>query len=727
MSMPRVTPAEITIALMPLPYAQRLAAATAFIPLLDRDFSTEAADALLRAIEPGAGGDDRDVMIRQLAALPPSPATHYLQASAAASAGDAESAAAHWSALLGSSVCRDPFACLGAARVSAQLSRWDTAALWIRMALQQHPPYLWFARAERLVDRVLAHATAPARRVRVAIAGSSTTSFMVPILRALCFREGLAADVYEGLYGAFRQEILDPDSGLARFHPDVLIVATHWRDLNLPPVVGDEAAVIDRLSADVRGLWQTASDRLGCHVVQHACDLPAFDSFGVLAQRLPGSRRRVIDRLNLRLESDLPPFASILDTARLVARVGADAWTDSRQWQLSRQHPGLSALPALAEEQLAHIKAALGLSRKVVVCDLDNTLWGGVIGEDGVDGLQVGDSPAGCGHRELQQYLRELKQRGVLLAVCSKNNPDDARLPFESHAGMVLRLDDFAAFLANWDDKVTNLRRLAETLRLGLDSFVMLDDNPLERSWIRAELPEVAVVELGPTAASYAADLDRGRYFETFTWSAEDRGRTEHYRQERLAAADRASAGSLDAFLQGLEMRGTCAALTFANIDRVVQLTNKTNQFNLTTRRYTRPQVERIVEVSGSWQGVFSLADRYGDHGIVGVLFCGVAEEADAWTIDTWLMSCRVLGRQFEEFMADAMIAAARERGIRRIYGEYRATAKNDLVAGLYPRLRFSPIGSSEGSARYALDVAPTASPYTRFVATVPSAPMVTA
>ena len=185
---------------------------------------------------------------------------------------------------------------------------------------------------------------------------------------------------------------------------------------------------------------------------------------------------------------------------------------------------------------------------------------------------------------------------------------------------MVLRLDDFAAFLANWDDKVTNIRRLAETLRLGLDSFVVLDDNPLERSWIRAELPDVAVVELGPSAASYAKDLDRGRYFESLTWSAEDRGRTEHYRREQSAGAARASAGSLDAFLEGLAMRGTCAAVSAANIDRVVQLTNKTNQFNLTTKRYTRPQVERLVAAPGSWQGVFSLADRYGDHGIIGVL-----------------------------------------------------------------------------------------------------------
>lgn len=723
----RITPAEIATTLGLLPYEDKLAAAASFVPRLDRELSIEAADALLQALEPASAGD-RGVLHHWLDTLPLplSPAVRYLQANAAASAGHLEAAAAHWSGLLGSAASRDPFVCLQGARVFAQLGRWDTAAIWLRTALQQQPPYAWFARAQRLVEQVVTKAHAPARRVRIGVIGSSTTSFLVPVLRALCFRDGIAAELYEGLYGAFRQEILDPESGLARFRPDVLIIATHWRDLNLPPVVDDEAAAVERLAGEYRGLWDAASERLGCHVIQHAFDLPASDSYGLLAQRLQGSRRRVVDRLNLRLESDAPAFASILDTARVVARVGVDAWADPRLWQVSRQHPGTAALPALAEEQMAHVKAVLGLTRKVVVCDLDNTLWGGVIGEDGIDGIQIAHSGSE-GHLDLQRYLSELKDRGVLLAVCSKNNPDDARLPFESHQDMILRLEDFAAFVANWDDKVTNIRRIAGMLRLGLDSFVVLDDNPLERAWIRAELPEVAVVELGPSAASYAKDLDRGRYFESLTWSAEDRARTEQYRHESAVASDRAAAGSLDAFLEGLDMRGVCAAVSAENIDRVVQLTNKTNQFNLTTKRYTRPQVERLIASRSEWHGVFSLADRYGDHGIIGLIFCTAAEEPDCWTVDTWLMSCRVLGRQFEEFMADSMLRAARARGIRTIYGEYRATAKNELVAELYPRLGFTPVRAVEGGMRYALDVASVTTPYTRFIAPASAAPLATA
>jgi FkbH-like protein len=722
MSTMRVTPVEIAVRLGVLAFDARLAAATSIVARLDRELSIEAADALVEALAP-ASTVDRQALERWLHALPSSPAARYLQAAAAMSVGDLESAAAHWSRLSGTVASRDPFVCLQAARVFAQLSRWDTAALWLRMALQQRPSYAWFARAERLVEQVVAHVPAPPRRVRLGIVSSSTTSFMVPLIRALCFRDGLGVDIHEGLYGAFRQEILDARSGLARFEPDVLVVATHWRDLNLPPVVDDEAAAVDRVFDEYRGLWQAASDRLACHVIQHAFDLPPTDSYGLLAQRVPGSRRRVIDRVNLRFESAAPAFVSILDTARIVARVGADAWADARLWQASRQHPGTAALPALAEEQMAHVRAVLGIAKKVVVCDLDNTLWGGVIGEDGLEGIQLGHA-AGGGYVELQQYLRELKDRGVLLAVCSKNNPDDARLPFESHPSMVLRLDDFAAFVANWDDKVTNLRRIADTLRLGLDSFVVLDDNPLERAWIRSELPEVAVVELGPTAASYVRDLDGGRYFESLTWSAEDRIRTEQYRRESAVAGARAAASSLDDFLRGLDMRGTCAAVSRENIERVVQLTNKTNQFNLTTRRYTRPAVERMIAEPLGWQGVFSLTDRYGDHGIIGLIFCTPADDPSAWMVDTWLMSCRVLGRQFEEFMADAMVRAARERGVRMIYGEYRPTPKNGLVADLYPRLGFANAGEVDGGTRYALDAASVTASFAQFIAASPSAPL---
>src|SRR5262249_43672737 len=250
--------------------------------------------------------------------------------------------------------------------------------------------------------------------------------------------------------------------------------------------------------------------------------------------------------------------------------------------------PSAEALPELAEEIMAHVRAVLGLARKVVVCDLDNTLWKGVVGEDGVEGIKVGPgSPEGEAYEDLQRYLRDLKDRGIVLAVCSKNNPADAEAPFRGKPGMVLRLEDFAVFLANWEDKATNVRRVAQAIGVGLDSLVMLDDNPFERGWLRRDVPEVAVPELGSSVFTYLRDLDRARLFPAITRSAEDRLRAEGYRREQEREQARATAANLEEYLAGLQMRASCVPVGDANIDRVTQLTNKTNQFNVTTRRRT--------------------------------------------------------------------------------------------------------------------------------------------
>ena len=707
-----VTPAEIAVRLEPLAYPEKLTFATSLLARMDR-FSAAACDTLLEAIQPATAADG-EARQQWATDLPSSPIGWYLRANLAAAHGDLDAAAAGWAQFFAATQCDDPNLFLQYARTLAALERWNDAVAQLRNALSFHPPYAFFARAQRLVDRLYREAPPAARSARIAVLGSSTTSLMVPVIRALCLRDGINAQFYEGLYGAFRQEILGDDSGVTRFKPDIVIVATHYRDLNLPAIVDDEPAVVERVTAEYRGLWQALSDRLGCHIIQHGFDRPPQESFGPLSSRIPGGRTRVIQQINLRLESEAPPFVSVLDTGRVIAEVGFANWERPGLWQMARQHPATDALPALCEEQLAHIRAVLGLTRKVLVCDLDNTLWGGVIGEDGLDGIRIGTGSAdGECYVHLQRYVRELKDRGVLLAVCSKNNPEDARLPFERHDGMQLRLDDFVAFVANWDDKATNLRRIAEMLRLGLDSFVMLDDNPLERAWIRRELPQVAVVELGSSPSTYVAALDRARHFVSLTWSPDDRARTERYRRGAALESSRAAGGSIDEFLQTLQMRGTCAPISAENLARVVQLTNKTNQFNLTTKRYTTAQVEHLRTTPGAWCGVFSLADCYGDHGIIGLLMAVAGEDPSTWEVDTWLMSCRVLGRQFEQFMADRLVEAARERGIERIVGVYRPTEKNGLVADLYPRLGFA---RGDAEHQYVLDVPSVAGPYTRFI-----------
>jgi FkbH-like protein len=301
--------------------------------------------------------------------------------------------------------------------------------------------------------------------------------------------------------------------------------------------------------------------------------------------------------------------------------------------------------------------------------------------------------------------MLDLKRRGILLAACSKNNPEDAQLPFLRHTHMALRLEDFAAFRANWEDKATNLRAIAQELSLGLESFVFLDDNPLEREWVRSQLPEVTVVELGPSPFHFLRQLDRGRHFEVLSLSDEDLARTDQYRWNVQRENLRASSGSLDDFLKQLQLEARVEEVSEKNLARVTQLVNKTNQFNVTTRRYNEAQLRAIADDPRGWTGAFHVSDRMASYGLIGVLLCRPIESDNVWEIDTWLMSCRALGRQMEKFMFDRLIEAAIARQIRRIVATYRPTSKNELVKDLFDLMGFRRVGERADMFRYELDV----------------------
>ncbi len=346
-------------------------------------------------------------------------------------------------------------------------------------------------------------------------------------------------------------------------------------------------------------------------------------------------------------------------------------------------------------------------------------MWGGVIGEDGLEGIRLGPpSAAGEAHQSLQQYALDLKTRGILLAVCSKNNEEDARLPFLRHDAMVLDLDDLAIFRANWKDKPANLREMATTLALGIDSFVFLDDNPVERGLVRQELPEIAVPELGPDPATFLTTLDRGLYFEAWTLSEEDLKRHTSYRSNVLRTELATSAASIEEYLHKLSMEAEIGPIDDSVLARVVQLIGKTNQFNLTTRRYSEQQIRRMMTSADYWTQYFRLKDRFGDNGLIGVMLAHrVPVEVPTWEIDTWLMSCRVIGRQMEEFMLQTLAEAAQAAQIRAIRGVYVPTGKNGMVADLYPKLGFIQLPESpKGESHYLLDLANQTVPRCEFI-----------
>jgi FkbH-like protein len=574
-------------------------------------------------------------------------------------------------------------------------------------------------KAARLLDRLRAKgATVPGRAIRLAVASSSTTDLLPPLLRLIGARDGLALDVHCTPFGAFRQEILDPRSGLHAFRPEFVVIATHWRDASLGPL-GNPATAVEATFAELTQLWEAARQSGPCTVLQHAFDFPAHESAGYLAATESGGRGAILAEINRRLFAARVPGVLIVDCPRLAARAGTERWSDAALWHVAKQHPAPPVLPDLVDRYVRLVAARVGLARKVAVFDLDNTLWGGVVGEDGPHGVRVGPPTAvGEAHAALQRYARELKDRGVLLAVCSKNNDADAREPFRSTLGMVLKEQDFVAFLANWDEKPVNLRRIAQLLNLGSDSLVFIDDNPLERAKVRQAMPEVAVVDLPNDPAGFVAALDRGAYFEALALSAEDLSRHESYAANVQRETLKTETGNLEGFLRKLDMRMHHGPFNDAVHDRVVQLFNKTNQFNVTTRRHGSAEVAAMRADPRVWTQYFRLVDCFGDNGIVGLVVAGPSADApEVWEIDSLLMSCRVLGRQAEEFMVATLLAEAKRRGARAVRGRFLPTAKNSMVADLYPKLGFvAEAATPGGSATWLWNLSTQAVPEVRWV-----------
>lgn len=531
--------------------------------------------------------------------------------------------------------------------------------------------------------------------IKLAYLSSSTTQLHVPVLMSVAWRDRIYLDMYTGGHGAWQQEILDPGSGLHRFAPAVVVIATHWRDAGLAP--GEVASSAARPAhADIVqrfcGLWETLSMAHGCGIIQHGFDLPAHDPDGGLSGAHSHGLTRQLRALNegLRDAAVAVPGVTILDQEALLAEVGAARWSGARYWHSLRQHPGPEAMGVLAEAQAAVIRALSGKVKKVLVLDLDNTLWGGVIGEDGLAGIDYGPpSAAGEAFQEFQRYVVALKKRGILLAVCSKNNDADARLPFHERE-MALQIEDFVAFKASWREKPEVIREIAQELNVGLDSLVFVDDNPLERAKVRRILPAVTVIDLPPEPEHYIAALHRPRAFEVLSVSTEDMGRHQSYRANSARQEARSQAASLDDFLRSLDMRTTIEPVCARNIDRVAQLVGKTNQFNLTTRRHTKAELAAWAEASDWETWAYSLADAHGDFGIVGVaLLHQVNAPEPVLEIETWLMSCRVFGRGLEHLMMRSFCDAAKRRGVTKLRGLFVPTAKNKPVDGIFARYGF--------------------------------------
>jgi FkbH-like protein len=399
----------------------------------------------------------------------------------------------------------------------------------------------------------------------------------------------------------------------------------------------------------------------------------------------------------------------ILDIEQHMQRDGIDAWFDVRRWLQAKQEIRPEAAAFYGELLVRIIAAQRGMSRKCLVLDLDNTLWGGVIGDDGIDGIILGEGSAqGEAHLALQRYARQLMDRGILLAVCSKNDPAIAEAAIRDHPEMLLRRADFAAFVANWHDKAANLEEIAAQLNIGIDSLVFVDDNPFERARVREALPMVAVPELPDDPAEYAKTLAAAGYFEAVSFTSEDRARVELYAKDSQRNALLSESKSVADFLRGLDMTVDYGQFGSNDLVRVTQLVNKTNQFNTTTRRYAAEEIAAAASTSAYITLQFRLRDRFGDNGLVSTMILGPNDEPATFELENWVMSCRVFGRELEFEAMNIAVETALRRNARGLFADYIPTKKNVVIKDLFTSLGFDLVsggGEMDQSSRWFLDL----------------------
>jgi FkbH-like protein len=542
--------------------------------------------------------------------------------------------------------------------------------------------------------RAAGNSLAPLSPFRLGVVSNGNVEPIVPALVATAVRYGIALECCAAGFGQTVQEAMSPQSTINAARPDAVLLALDYRVLPLSPAPADgeraRAAVAEALA-----LIATLRDGFRTHA--HAISLvqtlapPVESMFGSFDRRLEGSMRSVVAAFNAAVADSLSASNDVLfDVASLAETVGLADWHSPKQWHLAKLPFDAKLVPLYAEHVCRIIAALLGKARRCLVLDLDNTIWGGAIGDDGLEGIVIGQGDAtGEAYLEMQRSALELRSRGIVLAVSSKNEDAIARSAFASHPEMLLQEDHIAVFQANWGDKAANIAAIAAELSLGLDAMVFVDDNPAERMFVRETLPEVAVPELPDDPALYARTLAAAGYFEALAFTEEDRRRPEFYRSNTRRAAFELQARDLTEFLASLDMEISFRPFDAMGRSRIAQLINKSNQFNLTTRRYTEQEIAALELDPHAFTLQVRLRDRFGDNGMIGIVICR-ERSPEEWDIDTWLMSCRVLGRGVERMVLREILHHARAGGVRRVIGRYVPTQRNELVREHYPTLGFT-------------------------------------
>lgn len=545
-------------------------------------------------------------------------------------------------------------------------------------------------------------------KTKIALLGDTATQLLSTALLGEFAARKLAVDYYEGEYNQVDRQLLDPTSDLYSFNPDILIVFQSTHKLcehhSLLTVEQQGALADNRLDF----LTTICNNPFLSNKKIIYFNYPEIEDsvFGSYSNKVSSSFTYQVRKLNYELMNLSQQYANlfICDIAGLQNKLGRDMMFASNVYVSTEMVLGLDVLPYVASRVVDIVGAVRGQFKKCLILDLDNTVWGGVIGDDGVEGIQLGHGLGiGKAFTEFQMWVKKLKQRGVIICVASKNNEETAKEPFDKHPDMILKLDDIAVFMANWETKVDNIRAIQQILNIGFDSMVFLDDNPFERNMVREHIPDITVPELPEDPGEYLEYLYSLNLFETANYSGADKDRTRQYQVEaKRVSLQKTFANEAD-FLKSLNMVSHVTGFTKFNTPRVAQLSQRSNQFNLRTVRYTEVDIEAMATNPKVIDLSFTLEDKFGDNGLIAVVIMKELSP-DTLFIDTWFMSCRVLKRGMENFTLNTIVEQARQRGYKRIVGEYLPTMKNKMVESHYPQLGFTPIVDAE-TAQYEIDI----------------------
>lgn len=545
--------------------------------------------------------------------------------------------------------------------------------------------------------RKLAKQSVEGKSQKLVLMGDCATQHLATAIRGMAVANELNLSVIDTDYNLLDVLTIDEHSELFENAPDfVLIHMCTEKLLEKFHECPEKSSFAETTMVRIREYWSRISGRMQTNILMFSFVEKDDGVFGFYGAKQPEAFIFQLRKLSYLLAYAASETKNIfiLDLNQIALQMGMGQFSDTKLYYSAKMPISLNALPTIAESVVKTIQAIRGKIKKCAILDLDNTLWGGVIGDDGLEGIQIGELGVGHAYEALQHWLKDLKERGIILCVCSKNNEDTAKLPFEKHPEMVLHLDDISAFVANWEDKVSNIRAIQKTLNIGMDSIVFIDDNPFERNLVRSVIPDITVPELPDDPAQYLDYLQKLDLFETASYSPADKDRTRQYQAEMQRISQQSQYASYDEYLQSLDMVAVVSAFDEFQVPRIAQLTQRSNQFNLRTIRCTEEEVTRLMKDENFLTLYFMLSDKFGSHGLISLVILKTMD-VETLFIYNWLMSCRVLKRGMEAFILNSVMETAQKNGYKKVIGEYIKTPKNSMVEHIYEEYGFTPIGDN--------------------------------